>query len=125
LARKLRDVADGLGTEFVADSCCRVPRWLCGCLWPGSLHQSGQARREKAEQRPGVERFHRRHRPRGDEVTVLAGGTSAEELIERISIGVGAAIKPGLGLLVALAIGIENLSEALSIGELIRDQQGD
>jgi ZIP family zinc transporter len=49
---------------------------------------------EKAEQRAGVDRFHRRHRPRGDEVTVLAGGTSAEELIEGISIGVGAAIKP-------------------------------
>jgi zinc transporter, ZIP family len=79
---------------------------------------------EKAEQHAGVERFHRRHRPRGDAVTVLAGGTSAEELIEGISIGVGAAIKPGLGLLVALAIVIDNLSEALSIGELIRDQKG-
>jgi ZIP family zinc transporter len=73
------------------------------------------------EQHAGVKRFHRRHRPRGDEVTVLAGGTSAEELVEGISIGVGAAIKPGLGLLIALAIVIDNLSEALSIGELIRD----
>jgi ZIP family zinc transporter len=54
---------------------------------------------EKAEQRSTVKRFHLRHRPRGDEVTVLAGGTSAEELIEGISIGVGAAIKTGLGLL--------------------------
>lgn len=85
----------------------------------------GQLVGEKAEQRMGVERLHRRYRPRGDEVTVLAGGTSAEELIEGVSIGVGAAIKPGLGLLVALAIVIDNLSEALSIGELIRDQQGD
>ena len=58
-------------------------------------------------------------------VTVLAGGTSAEELIEGISIGVGAAIKPGLGLLVALAIVIDNLTEALSIAELIRDRQDD
>ena len=47
----------------------------------------------KAEQRARVERFHWRRQPRGDEVTVLAGGTSAEELIERVSIGVGAAIK--------------------------------
>jgi ZIP family zinc transporter len=78
-----------------------------------------------AEQRTSVQRFHRRHRPRGDEVTVLAGGTSAEEVIEGLSIGVGAAIKPGLGLLVALAIVIDNLSEALSIGELIRNQPGD
>jgi ZIP family zinc transporter len=52
---------------------------------------------EKAEQKPDVERFHRRHRPRGDQVTVLAGGTSTEELIEGLSIGIGAAIEPGLG----------------------------
>jgi ZIP family zinc transporter len=58
-------------------------------------------------------------------VTVLAGGTSTEELIEGLSIGVGAAIKPGLGLLIALAIVIDNLAEALSIGELIRDEQND
>lgn len=75
---------------------------------------------EKAEQFPAVTRHHRRHRPRGDEVTVLAAGTSAEELIEGLSIGVGFAVKPGLGLLVAAAIVIDNLSEALSIGELIR-----
>ena len=37
----------------------------------------------------------------------------------------GAAIKPGLGLLVALAIVIDNLTEALSIAELIRDRQDD
>jgi ZIP family zinc transporter len=83
----------------------------------------GRLSGEKAEQHEAVERFYRRHRPRGDEVTVLAGGTSAEELIEGLTIGVGAAIKPGLGLLVALAIAIDNLSEALSIGEIIRSQQ--
>jgi ZIP family zinc transporter len=83
----------------------------------------GKLAGEKAEQRSAVEGFHRRHKPRGDEVTVLAGGTSAEELIEGLSIGVGAAIKPGLGLIIALAIVIDNIAEALSIGELIRDQQ--
>lgn len=57
------------------------------------------------------------------EVTVLAGGTSVEELIEGLSIGVGIAIKPGLGLLIGLAIVIDNLSEALSIGEIIRSEQ--
>lgn len=41
-------------------------------------------------------------------MTVLAGGTSAEELIEGLSIGVGTAIKPGLALLIALAIIIDN-----------------
>jgi ZIP family zinc transporter len=49
----------------------------------------------KAEQGKTVERYHMRHRPRGDEVTVLAGGTSTEEVIEGLSIGVGSAIKPG------------------------------
>lgn len=83
----------------------------------------GKLAGEKSEQRPQVERFYGRHRPHGGEVTVLAGGTSAEELIEGLSIGVGAAIKPGLGLLIAIAIAIDNISEALSIGEIIRTEQ--
>ncbi|HXH11899.1 MAG TPA: ZIP family metal transporter [Alphaproteobacteria bacterium] len=83
----------------------------------------GQLVGQAAEQRPQVQRFYRQRRPRGSEVTVLAGGTSAEELIEGLSIGVGTAIKPGLGLLIALAIVIDNLSEALSIGELIRSER--
>jgi zinc transporter, ZIP family len=77
---------------------------------------------ERAEQRPQVERFYQRRRPRGSEVSVLAGGTSVEELIEGLSIGIGAAIKPGLGLLIALAIVVDNLAEALSIGEIIRSE---
>jgi zinc transporter, ZIP family len=83
----------------------------------------GQLAGEGSEQRPQVERFHRQHRPRGSEATVLAGGTSAEELIEGLSIGIGAAIKPGLGLLIAIAIVVDNLSEALSIGEMLRAEQ--
>ncbi len=82
----------------------------------------GRLAGEKAEQREAVARFRRRHRPRGDGITVLAGGTSTEELIEGLSIGVGAAIQPDLGLIVAFAIVIDNLTEALSIGELIRSQ---
>jgi len=82
-----------------------------------AVHRGKLAGR-KAEQRFRVRRFHRRHPPQGDEVTVLAGGTSAEEVIEGLSIGVGVAVRPELGLLVALAIVIDNLSEALSIGEL-------
>jgi ZIP family zinc transporter len=85
----------------------------------------GRLAGEKAEQRPAVERYYRRNKPRGDEVTVLAGGTSTEELIEGLSIGVGAAIKPSLGFMVALAIVIDNLAEAMSIGELIRAQRKD
>jgi ZIP family zinc transporter len=76
-----------------------------------------------ADQTQEVKRFYRRKRPRGDEVTVLAGGTSTEELIEGLAIGVGASIKPGVGLLIALAIVVDNLAEALSIGELIRAQR--
>jgi ZIP family zinc transporter len=62
-------------------------------------------------------------KPRGGEVTVLAGGTSAEELIEGLSIGVGATINPGLALLIALASIIDNLAESLSIGEIIRSER--
>lgn len=44
-------------------------------------------------------------------------------MIEGLSIGVGAAIQPGLGVLIALAIVVDNLSEALSIGEIIRSER--
>jgi ZIP family zinc transporter len=77
----------------------------------------------KADEHERVERYHRWHRPRGGEVTVLAGGTSAEELIEGLSIGVGTAIDPSLGMIVAFSIMVDNVSEALSIGELIRSEE--
>jgi zinc transporter, ZIP family len=79
---------------------------------------------EKAEQFRKVIRYYRRHRPLGGEVTVLAGGTSAEEVIEGLSIGVGMAIEPRIGLLIAIAIVIDNIAEALSIGEIIRNERG-
>ena len=75
---------------------------------------------EHADQKPRVDRLHRRRPPLGSEVSVLAGGTSAEELIEGVSIGVGLAVDPGLGLMVGLAVAMDNVSEALSIGHLIR-----
>jgi ZIP family zinc transporter len=78
---------------------------------------------KKADEYPAARQFHRRHRPRGDDATVLAGGTSVDEVIEGLSIGVGFAVKPGVGLLIAAAILIDNISEALSIGEIIRDQR--
>jgi ZIP family zinc transporter len=53
---------------------------------------------------------------------VLAWGTSAEEVIEGVAIGVGVALGGSLGPLLALAIAIDNLSEAFSIGTLIRDE---
>ena len=80
---------------------------------------------DKASQRRWVLRQQHRHPPRGDEVTVLAGGTSAEELIEGITIGVSAATDPQLGMIVGLAIAIDNVSEAMSIGELIHAQGKD
>jgi ZIP family zinc transporter len=79
----------------------------------------------KAAQLKWITPLRKRRRPRGDEVTVLAGGTSIEELIEGLSIGAGAAIEPELGLMIAIAIVVDNLAEALSIGELIRDQAGE
>lgn len=85
----------------------------------------GASAGEKASQRAWVMRVRRRHRPRGDAVTVLAGGTSAEELIEGLTIGVSAATDPSLGLIVGLAIVIDNVSEAWSIGDLIREKDGE
>lgn len=85
----------------------------------------GASAGEKAAQRDWVRSVQRRQRTRGDEITVLSGGTAAEELIEGATIGVSAATDPSLGLIVGLAILIDNVSEALSIGELVRDRGGD
>jgi zinc transporter, ZIP family len=80
---------------------------------------------EQAEQRRWVVRRMRRHEMRGDDITVLAGGTSAEELIEGVTIGVSAAADPSLALFVGLAIAIDNAAEALSIGELVMAKPGE
>jgi zinc transporter, ZIP family len=77
----------------------------------------------EAEQIRRVRRFHSRHPPHGGKVTVLAGATSTEEVIEGIVIGVSAAIGGGMGLIVALAIAIDNISEAMSIGEMVWDEK--
>lgn len=85
----------------------------------------GASAGEQASQRPKVMSMRRRRHARGDEVTVLAGGTSAEELIEGLTIGVSAATDPALGMVVGLAIVIDNISESMSIGDLIRAKEGD
>ncbi|WP_207384197.1 ZIP family metal transporter [Legionella nagasakiensis] len=87
------------------------------------LVHRGKLAGQESEQYLKVRQFYRRHHIKQGKVTVLAGGTSVEELIEGISIGVGTAIKPGLGLLIGLAIVVDNLSEGLSVGELIRAEQ--
>jgi ZIP family zinc transporter len=78
---------------------------------------------EHADQRRIVQRYHRRRS--ASKVIVLAGGTSIEELVEGLAIGVGGAVEPSLALVVALAIGIDNLSEGMSVGELIRVETPD
>jgi ZIP family zinc transporter len=85
----------------------------------------GQIAGERSDKRPQVERFYQQRRPRGSEVTVLAGGTSAEEVIEGLAIGAGAAVEPRLALLIAAAIAVDNVSEALSIGEIICSESPD
>lgn len=85
----------------------------------------GTSAGEKASQWQRVMRLRQHRRPRGDEVTVLAAGTSAEELIEGLTIGVSAATDPSLGLIVGLAIVIDNVSESMSIGDLVREKGGE
>jgi len=82
----------------------------------------GRMAGEEADQIGAVRSFHRRHKPRGSQVTVLAGATSAEELIEGLTIGVSAAIDPSVAFIVGAAIFVDNISEALSIGELVREE---
>ncbi|HXV30573.1 MAG TPA: ZIP family metal transporter, partial [Sinorhizobium sp.] len=97
----------GLGLVYVLD--LYVNRWrIAG---------------EEADQKRTVDRFHRRKKPRGSNVSVLAGGTSAEELIEGVTIGVGAAFEPSVALVVGVAICIDNFSEGMSIGELALEEE--
>lgn len=103
---------------------------VAGCVGIGFLAiyafdlyvNRGRVAGDDAEQRLRVRRFHRRHPPRGDKVTVLAGGTSAEEIVEGLSIGVGAGLDPGLAILIGAAIAVDNVTESLGIGELAQAQ---
>jgi ZIP family zinc transporter len=94
------------------------------CVYALDLYvHDGAIAGEKASQRKRLLRVRRRER--GDEVTVLAGGTSAEEFVEGLTIGISAATEPSVGLIVGLAIIIDNVSEAMSIGDLIREKGGE
>jgi ZIP family zinc transporter len=91
-------------------------------VWAIDLYiNRGMTAGDKAAQSRRVRRYHQRHKPRGSKVAVVAAGTAGEELIEGLVIGVSAAIGGGTGLIVALAIALDNVSEALSIGELTMD----
>jgi ZIP family zinc transporter len=113
------DLATGLPTVVIGFAIGMIGLYVLDLVVHG-----GWIVGEHADQRRIVRRYHRR-RKSGSEVTVLAGGTSAEELIEGLAIGVGAAVEPGLALVMALAIAIDNLAEGMSVGELIRDETPD
>jgi zinc transporter, ZIP family len=105
-------VSVGLGLGFVA-------------VWVFDLYiNRWRLAGEHAAQYARVRAYHRSHRPRGDRVTVLAGGTSAEELIEGLAIGAGVAVEPEVGLLIAAAIAVDNLSEGMSVGEFVVSGRG-
>lgn len=70
-----------------------------------------------------MERFHKRRKPRGTVVTIVGGATGAEEIIEGIVLGAGAAVSTGTALVIGLALLIDNISEALSIGALAQAEQ--
>ncbi|QQR38139.1 ZIP family metal transporter [Devosia rhizoryzae] len=85
----------------------------------------GRMAGDKADQKPAVDRYHRRHKPWGTQVTVLAAATASEELIEGLSIGVGLAISLSTAIVVGIAITVDNIAEALSLGALARDEDDD
>lgn len=95
-------------------------------VWGFDLYiNRGMTAGDEASQNRLVKIYHRRRKPRGDQVTVIAGATSAEELIEGVVIGASTAIGGGTGLVLGIAIAIDNVAEALSIGELVFDTQKD
>jgi zinc transporter, ZIP family len=92
-------------------------------VWGFDLYiNRGLTAGEKAAQSRLVRRYHRRHKPHGGKVALIAGATAGEEVIEGIVIGVSAAVGGSTGLIVAIAIAVNNVSEALSIGELAFDE---
>lgn len=72
-----------------------------------------------------LSRLHRLQKSRGSKVTLLASGTAIEELIEGLSIGVGLAVNPTLGVMIGAAIVLDNLVEGISIAEIIRVDRPD
>jgi ZIP family zinc transporter len=84
----------------------------------------GQVAGPRAAERRKVASFHARRRPRGKQVMVLAWGTTAEEVIEGVAIGVAIAVGGDVGVLLGLAIAVDNVTEAFSVGALIRDEAG-
>ncbi len=84
----------------------------------------GRIAGEHADQRRIVRRYQGR-KASGSAATVLAGGTSVEEVVEGLAIGIGAAVEPSLAVVVAVAIGIDNLAGGMSVGELIRGEVPD
>jgi len=99
----------GLGLVYIVD--LYINRW--------------QVAGDEADQKRAVDRLHRRKKPLGSNVSVLAGATSVEELIEGVTIGIGAAFEPSTALIVGLAIGVDNFSEGMSIGELTLAEKKD
>lgn len=94
-------------------------------VWAFDLYIArGMTAGERAEQRSEVRQHHRRHRPRGRKVDVIAGATAGEEIVEGLVIGVSAAIGGGTAIVVAAAIAVDNLAEALSIAELAQADDG-
>lgn len=69
-------------------------------------------------------RLRRNRRARTSDAILLAGSTAAEEIIEGLSIGIGLAADPRLGLAVGMAILLDNVIEGMGIAELIRAEQG-
>lgn len=72
-----------------------------------------------------LSRLHRLRRARGSQVTLLAGATAIEELIEGLSIGAGLAVDPSLGVMIGAAIFLDNIVEGISIAEIIRVERPD
>lgn len=124
-----------LGTfafEMMPEAISRLPIALvviCFIIGFGAIYvfdlyvNRGEVAGPEAEERRQVERYHKRRKPRGTVVTIVGGATSAEEIIEGIVLGAGAAVSTGTALVIGLALLIDNISEALSIGALAQAEE--
>ena len=78
---------------------------------------------EESDEWHAYTRLRRNRIMRRSDVRLLATTTAAEELIEGLSIGVSLASEPRLGLMVALAILVDNIVEGMGIAALIRAEE--
>jgi ZIP family zinc transporter len=97
-----------------------------GGIWALELVlERGKVAGSEADQRDQVAQFHERVQPLGGPESVLGVGVLIETAVEGLAIGIGGGVNLVAGLIIALGVTLDNLTEGMSIGELARREARD